>query len=340
MTERPSAPRSHAAAAHAIPPETWFFRYPESFEHLRRHAESMRGAAPLRVASLGCASGPEAFSVAAALEGVAEVKIVAVDLNEAEIEAGRAGRLRLFTVRGDPPTWCREPWVIEDGAVMPRASLRNRVEFVVHDVLDPALADTIGRFDIILCRNVLIYLDEIDRRQLGRSIDALLKPGGWLYLGHAEQPSALALPWRGGAGAAFAFQAPTATSVPAPTRESAPERVVTPRPDERPESVAQLGGARPFEAIRMLADSGRTDDALCAAQSLHHAGERSAELHELLGTLELGAGRLTDAEHHFRAALYLDPTLEHASLQLRLLAARRDGFRASDSPELREHRRG
>lgn len=322
-----------------IPAETWFFRYPESFEHLRQCAEALRGTTPLRIASLGCASGAEAFSIAAALEGDVEVEIVAIDRSSVELDIGRSGRLRPITVRGSAPTWAVSPWTIEDGAVIVRPELRACVRFVESDVLDESMAGALGVFDIVFCRNVLIYLDEEDRLRLGRTIVALLKPGGWLFLGHADRPSTLGLPWRGRSTAAFAFRRPTASRAAAGAHDQtnalgngSPDASAsvsgspstTPRSNRPAARAATIRTTPPavkvtIDEIRSLADAGHAQRALDAARHMHAAGQRSAELFEMLGTLELAAGRIDDAKRHLRAALYLDPGRDDAALQLRLL---------------------
>lgn len=346
-----SKPVEHRGSDSFIPPETWFFRYPESFEHLRRHAKARRAPHSLRIVSLGCASGAEAFSIAAALEGVVPAQIVAVDTNAAELDIGRSGRLRPMTVRSEAPAWAHAPWHIDAGAVVVRPALREQVSFLEHDALDPTLAQTLGTFDVVFCRNLLIYLDEAKRAQLGVTIASLLRPCGWLYMGHADRPSALALSWRGRSSAAFAFRSPRRASAQATAEEHAIDcdhevrdeadakppivrkTTVTPRTRAKaaPSSQRSVAAPHSLESIRMLADAGHTVEAHRAAAGLHDTGIRSAELLEVLGTLCVMTGKLDDAERHLRAALYVDPTRDDAALQLRLLQAKRRGEVSSEA---------
>lgn len=344
----------------AVPPETWFFRYPASFEHLRRQAARR---SHFRIASLGCACGAEAFSIAAALEEITRASIVAIDSSAAEVAAARAGRLRPMSVRGDLPSWARKPWTKDGDAIVVRSALRERVDFREHDALAGDLRRVFGEFDAVFCRNLLIYFDEHDRRRLGEAIASILRPGGWLYLGHAEQPSALGLSWRGRSGAAFAFRSPAsgepalAGDAPPPgagassavidggaedrgartrlrgaARNAAPSarRAAGQSDSTRPETPRRRTAAPSppsldTVAIRTLADAGRRDAAIAAARRRHEAGDRDPALLELLGTLELAEGRLDEAERHLRAVLYLDPKREEAALGLDLVRARRRG---------------
>ncbi|MBM4113720.1 MAG: hypothetical protein FJ253_10200, partial [Phycisphaerae bacterium] len=103
-----------------VPPETWLFRYPASFEHLRREAASRSNSAPMRVASLGCATGAEPFSIAAALDGVVEFEIVALDRDASSLEIARSATLGLGSVRSEIPSWaCGSLSVREHAVVMP-----------------------------------------------------------------------------------------------------------------------------------------------------------------------------------------------------------------------------
>lgn len=355
------APEADGASASIepdpIPGETWFFRYPESFEHLRHWASAVTQSGPLRIASLGCASGAEAFSIAAALEHLAVVEIVAVDRNEQSMEIARSGRLRPFAVRGEPPVWTRMPWCIDGDTVVVRQELRASVNFVVADLLDPDLPALLGHFDAIFCRNCIIYLEPHERTELGAAIVRMLRPGGWLYLGHAEPPSTIGLDWRGGHASAFAFQSPPSGVVRAkgktPRRAAAPHTASpvdasTPRRRGAP-ADARSGratgrlrpAARPTEQLGLaeivaLADAGHANEALEAARVRHAANDRDPQLLALLGTLALAAGHVEEAERCLRAALYLDPGLEDAATQLTTIAARRASGRPSRSEDSRE----
>lgn len=307
-----------------VPPETWFFRYPASFEHLRSKARehfATAGAAPLRVASLGCANGPEAFSIAAALDGIGPAAIIAVDRDRGAIESARAGRCPPGAVREPPPRWGRHAWTIEQGEVRVRDHLRRRIEFVHADLFDSSLPARLGVCDIVFCRNMAIYLAAEWRCRLGSLIRAVLGPGGWLFHGHAESAAAFGLPWDDRAAAAFAVRA----SAPAHPEAAATAILRADRSAPPPTDVGPETSAPDLEQVRALADLGRIPEALEAAERLHRKGERSPRLLELLGVLSLASNRLDDAERHLRAALYLDPSRETAAVQLALLSERHRG---------------
>ncbi len=325
-----------------VPSETWFFRYPAAFEHLREWASANPAGAIRRIASLGCATGAEAFSIAAALDGTGPVEIVAVDRCESALAMARSGRLGIGSVRGSIPEWAHGSWVVDDRSVVVHPRVRERVTFVASDLFDPSLPERLGRFEAIFCRNVAIYFNDESRRRLGAVIGSMLVPGGWLYLGHSESPASLGLEWRVRDVRAFAVRSPPVGATPAAADAPTESRAPAPRatPHRRPAAAAlrrvpaDASAPRPSPSappspgladIRALADEGRHAEALAAATAAHRRGARDAELLELLGTLSLLAGRTEDAVRHLRAALYLDPDREAAAIQLALLSEARDG---------------
>jgi chemotaxis methyl-accepting protein methylase len=181
----------HAFVAQVAVPETWFFRYPTSFEALHAHL-SGRGR-PVRIASIGCATGQEAYAAAAtalaALGPGGSVSVEAFDRNPVAIEvARRAQWTGPLAMRGSIPSWA-QPWIrIEpQGAwIHPHAKAAvscTHVRSSAHmiEVLD-------GRsFDVVMCRNLLIYLDAPTCDALVAAMVRAVPVGGLLMLGHAER---------------------------------------------------------------------------------------------------------------------------------------------------------
>ena len=181
----------HAFVAQVAVPETWFFRYPMSFEALHAHL-SGRGR-PVRIASIGCATGQEAYAAAAtalaALGPGGSVSVEAFDRNPVAIEVARRAQWSgSLALRGSVPPWA-QPWIRidPDGAwIHPHAKAAvscTHVRSSAHmiEVLE-------GRsFDVVLCRNLLIYLDAATRDALVAAIMRSVPVGGMLMLGHAER---------------------------------------------------------------------------------------------------------------------------------------------------------
>ncbi|MBX5464833.1 MAG: protein-glutamate O-methyltransferase CheR [Clostridia bacterium] len=165
-----------------------FFRNPEQFERLRRHwIPRVRGQGQVSVWSAGCASGPEPYSLAILLAeaGLLErSRILATDIDDVALARARAGEYAEEELAGLDARR-RAAWLerLPSGLHCLRGELRRAVRVERHDLLtDPPP----GRFDLVLCRNVLIYFTpEGKERALGGLAEAL-RPGGWLLLGSTE----------------------------------------------------------------------------------------------------------------------------------------------------------
>jgi chemotaxis protein methyltransferase CheR len=177
--------------------ETRFFRHRAQVAALRAHVIPERASAaaiarrPLRAWSAGCASGEEAWTLAMLLADAAPAsgwEVVGTDLADAALERAREGVYAAERATDVPPDvrarWLR-PVARGGGAGVLRVAdeLRSRVTFRRHNLLD---ARAPGAFDVVLCRNVLIYFDGESRRgALGR-LHAALAHGGWLFVGYSE----------------------------------------------------------------------------------------------------------------------------------------------------------
>jgi chemotaxis protein methyltransferase CheR len=172
--------------------ETYFFRVPAQFEALRTtilpEVFSRRGGREVRVWSAGCASGEEAYSLAIALEelGVHEATtIVATDVSLTAIETARKGIYGAWSFRGTEPSKYLHYLRPRNGkwSVAPR--LRGRIEFAVQNLARPQ-GTLLGEFDLILCRNVLMYFDQATAARVGSFLAQSLARGGWLIISPAD----------------------------------------------------------------------------------------------------------------------------------------------------------
>jgi chemotaxis protein methyltransferase CheR len=177
--------------------ETYFFRNHEQFDALAEVAlpERLRLRAQqktLRVLSAGCSSGEEAYSLAMVVrEAVADpswkVAIRAVDVNPVALEKAQRGRYSGWALR-ETPEHIRDKWFRADGREMVLdAAVRAAVDFEPRNLAsdDPALWQ-VAAYDVIFCRNVLMYFKREHMRSVVARIVRSLAPGGFLFLGHAE----------------------------------------------------------------------------------------------------------------------------------------------------------
>ncbi len=175
--------------------ETSFFRDKGPFDQFRdvmlpALSAARRDDAQLRIWSSAASSGQEAYSLAMIIEATASlagwtVDLVATDINAEMVERGREGLYSQFEVlRGLPIQMLARHFHHEGGEWRLSSSIRNRVRFEVFNLLDSY--EPLGPFDVIFCRNVLIYFDQqLKHEVLGRLADALA-PDGYLVLGSAE----------------------------------------------------------------------------------------------------------------------------------------------------------
>ncbi len=174
--------------------ETYFFRDRAPFDllvgtALPRLAEARGQSRRLRIWCAGCSTGQEAYSVAMLLGDQPELwqgwsfDILGTDVSAATIARADEGLFSRFEVqRGLPVQQMLRHFIQEGDDWRVNADLRRQVRFVRHNLLEPPP----GRFDAILCRNVLLYLaPELRRRAFERLASALV-PDGVLMLGAGE----------------------------------------------------------------------------------------------------------------------------------------------------------
>ena len=182
--------------------ETQFYREPRQFEYLqqvliprwKREAEAGRRNKQIRVWSAACSSGEEPYSLGMSLladlpaEEGWHCDILATDLSSAVLERASAGVFSMTRAAQIPEAYLKRFMLrgrgAQEGKFAVGPALRALVNFRQLNL--QGTWPVLGKFDLILCRNVLIYFDGDGRRQvLGRLVDHLV-PDGNLFLGHAE----------------------------------------------------------------------------------------------------------------------------------------------------------
>lgn len=152
---------------------------------------------PLRVWVQAVSTGEEAYTVALLLEALCArrgcgYQVLATDCDPVALDVARAGRYPPDALRPLPPELQRR-FVVDGDARRICPAVRERVTFAEHDLLTARLAPpqaVLAEFDLVLCRNLLIYLTEAARRPIERRLAAVCRRGGALVLGLAERPRA------------------------------------------------------------------------------------------------------------------------------------------------------
>lgn len=197
-TSRCPAEEIRALARELTVTETYFFRAPgqlRSFAEVALPACRAQAAQarPLQVLSAGCASGDEPYSLAIAAselqrpETAAQVAIEAFDINAAALHRAQRASYSSWSLR-ELPTQLRTRWFRREGsAFMLDGSLRASVRFHERNLArDDAWFWQSGRFDVVFCRNVLMYFTQEQAQAAVHRLAHALAPGGYLFLGHAE----------------------------------------------------------------------------------------------------------------------------------------------------------
>jgi chemotaxis protein methyltransferase CheR len=175
--------------------ETFFFREPAHFEALRLHVipallEARRAEQKLTLWSAASSSGQEAYSLAILLCEMGldawDIRITGTDISTPVIERASAGVYnRVEIERGLPPA-LREKYFQQCGPDRweINTQLRRLTKFELFDLRFDIRA--LGSFDVVFCRNVLIYFDPTTKLRVVEDVRTVLKPGGYLFLGGSE----------------------------------------------------------------------------------------------------------------------------------------------------------
>jgi chemotaxis protein methyltransferase CheR len=176
--------------------ESFFFRDDKPFQHFKTQAlpRMLAARAPgsgLRIWSAASSTGQEAYSLAMilaeskALTGARQIEIIGTDIAREPLTRAREGQYTQFEVqRGLPIQFLMKYFTKEEPYWRLSPTIRQMAQFREFNLLGDLRP--LGRFDIVFCRNVLIYFDQPTKTRVLEAIAALMPPDGMLYLGGAE----------------------------------------------------------------------------------------------------------------------------------------------------------
>ncbi|WP_460448371.1 CheR family methyltransferase [Alsobacter sp. SYSU BS001988] len=351
--------------------ETFFFRFAEQFEALRRNIlpaiiERNRETRRIRIWSAGCSTGAEAYSVAIVLrellgDAIPEwsVGVVGTDINDDVLAAARQATYGKWTLRSMPAEdrarWFTAPG--PDGPWTLKPAFRGLAHFERHNLVSLAEGASplqFTGFDLILCRNVLIYFHADAVARIVTGLADCLAPEGWLLVGHAESSpafvgalDAVELPGTMAFRPKGALRPDSAAPADVPTAPApvvAPDRRIRPgpsragsaaerarrsaqpplRPAPLPQSLdpapaASASGAEALARLRETADRGDLEGGLALAARALAAEPANPALFYYRGLIGRAQDQAAEAEAAFRRAIYLDRSFVMAHYQLGLL---------------------
>lgn len=327
-----------------VVPESWMFRDADAFAAATAFVQRRLAERPdrvVRILSIPCAGGEEPYSMAMALADAgiapASFRIEGVDLSTVALERAVAGRYTRNAFRGGEQGFRPRHFSPAGADFQISVALRAQVSFSQGNLLafDPGAG--VARYDVIFCRNLLIYFDEPTATAAIAKLHALLADDGMLLAGYAEVPSfcrngfaSVRLP------GAFALQKAHAVSaVPVPAKAApkprAPPPAVKPAQPAAPPRERRLAKAAPSPSLaigakdllaqaRRQADQGDYRAAAASCHTMLDADPDSADAYFILGMVSECESKPGAADDYWRRCVYLQPDHYEALCHLALLA--------------------
>lgn len=363
LADLPPGEQLKTIANHLTISETYFFRHRETFTALEREifptriAERRQQGRMLRIWSAGCASGEEPYSVAILLRQrfadfrPEQVAITGTDLNSRVLGRAQRALYSEWSFR-DVPDVVKQGWFQRkpNGRHEVGPEIRKMVRFVQLNLAAPHYPAEFGErgdFDVILCRNVLMYFSAEWQERIVRRLTEALAPGGWLIVGPcditAAQSAALVL--RQSSPGIYqkvgaeelqrsatsvrpepATQAWLPADPPAPDQKRKAATIEKWMPPAAPASPPIAAAASEGEAASRVAqshaDRGELNEALAACDAAIAADKTNASHHYLRACILQEQNRGAEAAEAFRRVLFLDPHSVMAEFALGCLAER------------------
>jgi chemotaxis protein methyltransferase WspC len=360
-----------ALVEQVVVPETWFFRNPEAFVLLRQYLIcEWLPANPnvqLRILSIPCSTGEEPYSIAITLKdtGLAQdrVRIDAVDISAQALKTARKGVYPAGSFRGKALAFRDAHFTPRNNGFQIHPSFQTGLRFLQANLLADDFLTHESPYDIIFCRNLLIYLGDRAKQRVVQAIKRLLAPSGLLFLGHAEQgpfrndgfvwlpdtrafackrsetcpESNSAPPFSDPPPTDIEASGPLSTESPPVLLKRAPQAPVEkmPPPDPAPEETSghssapvpdstTADNADLFEAARAKADRGEIPEALDLCRRFLEVDPTHVEAHFLMGMIQQAMGDILQSEKWLNRTIYLDP--DHlAAMDLLTIIAEQGG---------------
>ncbi|ACL25520.1 MCP methyltransferase, CheR-type with Tpr repeats [Chloroflexus aggregans DSM 9485] len=284
----------------------------------------------LWVWSAGCATGEEPYSLVIALREALptdppwQINILATDINRRFLERAREAVYGNWSFRETPPAVRDRYFIPENGRWRLRDEVKHDVIFAQLNLVEPTYPSPqlgIIAFDLIFCRNVLIYFDDRTMQQIVQRLYDALTPGGWLVVGHAEthierfrqfetyNAPGTVLYRKPLQAPPFVMPSTNLPALPLPPPPSPPVLAVqppTPMPAPAPTSAPTPSPEERLRQARAAADHGDWDAAQAYVQQVLEINPLYAPAYYLLAQIAEHHGRLEEALADYRRSLYLD----------------------------------
>jgi len=330
-----------------VVPETWFFRNREAFGLLERYVttewRTSHPGAVLRALSVPCSTGEEPYAISMALMNAGlspdEFTVDAVDVSSRAIAKALYAVYGKNSFREGSLSLCGRYFQKTETGYSLDESVRRTVTFHNGNILDGRFMRALGTFDVIFCRNLLIYLDTESQESTVRLLSGMLKSDGMLFVGHAESgrlwkdlftseryPMAFAYrkfndDRRAREPVALGKKAAPEPGVRAPKRERRRKPTYPPRraSEEKAPETMPTDEKYALKAAHELADTGRMKEAKAECEAYLREHGASAQAYFILGLISDTGEDKGAANDFFKKALYLEPDHYEALVHLSLL---------------------
>jgi chemotaxis protein methyltransferase WspC len=348
-----------------VVPETWFFRHEEAFQALadwlRMEWLPAHPAGVLRLLSVPCSTGEEPYSIAMTLLDIGfpadKFVLDAIDISRLNLEHAGRGVYRSYSFRSRDVSFRERHFSADQSTYRLDSRVRDRVNFRWGNLQSADFMMAEEPYDIIFCRNVLIYFDVEKQHNAVSALKRLLSPVGLLFVGPAEGFLAIdsgfqPLKHR----TSFGFhrhRGQAATKPELKLRLPLPpiKKIQQPlKPTAKPPAPAAPTIAAPppvprdpaaeLAKARHHADAGELNAAKSICEALLQGSDGSADVYTLLGIVEEATGSMQSAEENYKRAIYLQPAHEEALAHLALVMDRKGDTAAAKRLRERMKRAG
>lgn len=346
-----------------IVPETWFFRDRESFNYLGSYLKENgfpgREKKALRLLSAPCSTGEEPYSIAMALMEMGfcpdRFRIDAVDFSARLLNAAEKAVYGRGSFRGDGEECYEGYFLREEEGLKVHPQVAGVVHFYRENLALPQALRNHEPYDIVFCKNLLIYLTEKGRQTLIANMDRLLVPNGLLFAGNSEVAAFLQHGYspikharsfacrKTGNNMGQRSAAPMPRPSPAkkePRIGLAAQKAPGGEKKERvPETVQQVSAEISLDEIRSLADRGELHEAKRLCEQFLKGSRHHLEGYYLMGLIDFALDSYAAAEQSFQRVLYLDPCHHETLIHMGLLYERKGDHEKAEVIRRRIERR-
>jgi chemotaxis protein methyltransferase WspC len=324
-----------------VVPETWFFRDEKPFaalaEYVRKEWLPEHPNGVLRCLSVPCSTGEEPYSIAMTLLDLGldmgRFRVDGADISYSHLEFARKGIYRPNAFRNVNTAYRDRYFDHSDGVYHLCEQVRRTVHLTQGNILDPGFVAQAGVYDVVFCRNLLIYFNRDVQQKVRELLGQLLTAKGILFVGHVETNSYTGN-WHVSSRYAGAFAVRKYKDGGSPRRvqkpgtgnakktvvkvvRRKPPRMIPPAEVQAPhESAEKSGKPSLLDDAYVLADEGRMSETeeKCERYLEQHGPDAAA--YYLLGLVSMSGGEYAQAAEYMRKTVYLDPCHYQALIQL------------------------